>query len=59
MLTKNRNYTIEFKQKAVELSYPRGNVSEICKDLKVPTSVLQHQFKKLCVGNRKLTLLSL
>ncbi|MCK0148275.1 transposase [Arenibacter sp. F26102] len=35
-----RNYTAEFKEKAVELSYARGNVVEICRELDIPTSVL-------------------
>ncbi|GGW42130.1 transposase [Arenibacter certesii] len=36
-----RNYTVEFKQKAVELSYVRGSVVEICRELDIPSSVLR------------------
>ncbi|KKL97794.1 hypothetical protein LCGC14_1830880 [marine sediment metagenome] len=40
MSREKRNYTVEFKQKAVELSYARGSVAEICRELNIPTSVL-------------------
>lgn len=40
MSREKRNYTVEFKEKAVELSYARGSVVEICKELNIPTSVL-------------------
>ena len=40
MSREKRNYTVEFKEKAVELSYARGSVVEICKELDIPTSVL-------------------
>jgi len=40
MSTEKRNYTVDFKQKAVELSYARGSVVEICRELDIPTSVL-------------------
>ncbi len=36
---KKRVYSVEFKRKAVELSYARGNVSEVCRDLDIPKSV--------------------
>ena len=45
MRKKNRNYTLEFKQKAVELSYARGNVSEVCKELNIHASVL-HRWRR-------------
>jgi len=35
-----RNYSTEFKQKAVELTYAHGSVSEVCKELDIPRSVL-------------------
>ena len=40
MSREKRNYTVEFKEKAVELSYARGSVVEICRELDIPTSVL-------------------
>ena len=40
MSREKRNYTVDFKQKAVELSYARGSVVEICRELDIPTSVL-------------------
>ena len=40
MSREKRNYTVEFKEKAVELSYSRGCVVEICRELDIPTSVL-------------------
>jgi len=45
MTKRHRNYTIEFKQKAIELSYSRGNVSQVCKELDIPTSVL-HRWRR-------------
>ena len=40
-MSKNKkNYTSEFKVKAIELSYSRGNVKEISDELNVPYSVL-------------------
>lgn len=35
-----RNYTIDFKQKAVELSYAKGSISQVCRELDIHTSVL-------------------
>ncbi|MBT8244468.1 MAG: transposase [Winogradskyella sp.] len=35
-----RNYNTTFKQKAVELSYARGNVKQVCEELDIPYSVL-------------------
>ena len=35
-----KNYSVEFKKKAVELSFARGSVTQICKELDIPTSVL-------------------
>ena len=40
MRKQKRHYSPEFKQKAVDLSYARGNVSQVCKELDIPTSVL-------------------
>ena len=40
MSREKRNYSVEFKEKAVELSYARGSVVEICRELGIPTSVL-------------------
>lgn len=39
-MSRKRNYTVALKEKAVELSYVRGNVVEICRELDIPTSVL-------------------
>lgn len=35
-----REYTAEFKEKAVELSYVRGNAAEVCRELGLNPSVL-------------------
>ena len=35
-----RNYSVEFKKKAVELSFARGSVTQVCRELDIPTSVL-------------------
>jgi transposase len=40
MSGRKKNYSIEFKKKAVELSFARGSVTEICRKLDIPTSVL-------------------
>ena len=32
-MSEKREYTAEFKQKAVELSYARGNAAEVCREL--------------------------
>ena len=40
MSREKRNYTVAFKEKVVELSYARGSVVEICRELDIPTSVL-------------------
>jgi len=40
MSREKRNYTVDFKEKAIELSYARGSVVEICRELDIPTSVL-------------------
>lgn len=40
MKKQKRNYSPAFKQKAVELSYARGNVKQICDELDIPYSVL-------------------
>jgi len=33
MKKRNRNYSLSFKQKAVELSFARGNVKQVCEEL--------------------------
>lgn len=40
MSREKRNYTLEFKHKAVELSYAKGSVIEVCRELDIPSSVL-------------------
>ena len=40
MSREKRNYTLEFKQKAVELSYAKGSVIEVCREVDIPSSVL-------------------
>lgn len=40
MKRQHRNYRPSFKQKAVELSYARGSVKQICEELDIPYSVL-------------------
>ncbi len=35
----HRSYSLEFKKKAVKLSYARGSVKQICEELDVPISV--------------------
>lgn len=40
MRRKSRNYSLEFKQKAVELTYVKGSIVEVCKELDIPRSVL-------------------
>ena len=47
MRSKSKHYTLEFKQKAVELSYVKGNVIEVCEDLDVFPSVLYRWRKEL------------
>tara|TARA_R110000744_G_scaffold150666_1_gene264013 strand:- start:413 stop:646 length:234 start_codon:yes stop_codon:yes gene_type:complete len=64
MSREKRNYTVEFKQKAVELSYVRGSVVAICRELDIPSSVLRRWRREskdygansfLGKGNPKLT----
>jgi transposase len=45
MKKRNRNYSPSFKQKAVELSYARGNTKQVCEELDIPYSVL-HRWRK-------------
>ncbi len=45
MKKRNRTYSPSFKQKAVELSYSRGNVKQVCDELDIPHSVL-HRWRK-------------
>jgi transposase len=45
MKKRNRNHSQSFKQKAVELSYVRGNTKQVCEELDVPYSVL-HRWRK-------------
>ena len=40
MRRKAKHYTLEFKQKAVELSYAKGNVAQVCKELDILPAVL-------------------
>ena len=40
MSKQKREYTMEFKQKAVELSHARGNAAEVCRELGLNPSVL-------------------
>ncbi len=40
MKKRPRHHTLEFKQKAVELSYAKDNVRQVCKDLDIYPSVL-------------------
>lgn len=45
MKKRNRNYSSSFKQKAVELSYSRDHVKQVCEELDIPYSVL-HRWRK-------------
>ena len=47
MRNKPKHYTLEFKQKAVELSYARDNVKQVCADLDIIPSVLYRWRKEL------------
>ncbi len=40
MSRRKKNYSVEFKKKAVELSFAKGSVTQICGELDIPTSVL-------------------
>ncbi|WBL24252.1 IS3 family transposase [Zunongwangia sp. HGR-M22] len=40
MRRKAKHYTLEFKQKAVELSYAKGSVVQVCEDLDILPAVL-------------------
>ena len=40
MKRKPKHYTLEFKQKAVELSYAKGSVAQVCEDLDILPAVL-------------------
>ena len=40
MRRKAKHYTLEFKQKAVELSYAKGSVAQVCEDLDILPAVL-------------------
>lgn len=40
MKKRQRKYSLEYKQKAIELSYSRGNVKAVCEELDIPISVL-------------------
>ena len=64
MSKQKREYTMEFKQKAVELSHARGNAAEVCRELGLNPSVLgrwRREAKKYGensfpgMGNPKLT----
>ena len=45
MKKQHRNYGTSFKQKAVELSYARGHVKQVCEELDIPYSVL-HRWRR-------------
>lgn len=45
MRTQKRHYNPEFKQKAVDLSYDCGHVTQVCKELDIPTSVF-HRWRR-------------
>ena len=45
MKRQHRNYSPSFKQKAIELSYARGNVKQVCEELDIPYSVL-HRWRR-------------
>ena len=49
MKRKSRQYSIEFKEKAVELSKARGNISAISKELGIPRSVLSRWCKESAI----------
>lgn len=46
MSREKRNYTVDFKEKANDLSYARGSVVEICRELDIPNSVLSRWRKE-------------
>jgi transposase len=45
MKKRNRNYSLLFKQKALELSFSRGNMKQVSEELDIPYSVL-HRWRK-------------
>jgi len=47
MRSKPKHYTLEFKQKAVELSYAKGHVKQVCEDLDILPYVLYRWRKEL------------
>lgn len=47
MRSKPKHYTLEFKQKTVELSYAKGNVKQVSEDLYISPSVLYRWRKEL------------
>ena len=46
MRRKAKHYTLEFKQKVVELSYAKGSVSHVCEDLDISPVVLYWWLKE-------------
>lgn len=46
MKRKAKHYSLEFKQKAVALSYAKGSVSQVCKELDILPAVLYRWRKK-------------
>ena len=50
MRRKAKHYTIEFKQKAVELSYAKGSVAQVCYDLDIVPAVLCRWLKEQNYG---------
>ncbi len=47
MKRQHRNYSASFKQKAVELSFARGHVKQVCEELDIPYSVLHRVAKRI------------
>jgi transposase len=48
MSRRKKNYSVEFKKKALELSFARGSVTQICEELDIPTSVLSRWQRESC-----------
>ncbi len=46
MSREKRKYTLDFKEKAIALSYAPSSVVEICRELDIPTSVLSRWGKE-------------
>jgi transposase len=48
MSRRKKNCSVEFKKKALELSFARGSVTQICEELDIPTSVLSRWQRESC-----------